>query len=139
MTRNAFISFACAMFGALFLAGAAQAGPDAEQGVVVVAYDGIPQRIHPVMILEIDGTPQPLPLRDTLYLDPGKHTLRLGAKLDDNAGVRRGNWERRDAKRELVLEVEAGKRYVVGAKLTGRTGSAWEPVLVRTEDRGARG
>lgn len=133
--RRILAGFGLALLAA---AGIAAADIDAEHGVVAVAYDGIPQKVHPVMILEIDGTLQPLPLRDTLFVKPGKHSFRLGAKFDDNAGLQRGNWEKREARRTLEIEVEAGKRYLIGAKLVGRTGSDWEPVVLRVEDRRGR-
>lgn len=114
----------------------AAADPDAEKGVVAVAYDGKPQGVFPVLILDIDGKVQPLPHRDVYYLAPGKHSLRLGAVLDDNANLQRGNIGSRDAKRTLEIEVEAGKRYLVGAKVEDRSAAEWQPVVLRVESKG---
>jgi hypothetical protein len=138
MVISSFRTLVIATCGALALAaGVAAADPDAAKGVVAVAYDGIPDKVHPVTILDIDGKVQPQPLRDTYYLEPGKHTLRLGAVIGDFAGVQRGNVDRKDAKRTLEIEVEAGKRYLIGAKLEGRTAAEWTPVVYKVEDRKA--
>ena len=111
---------------------------DPSRGVVAVAYDGVPQQVHPVAIQEIDGKIQPLPLRDTHYLAPGKHSFRLAPVFDSNANIQRGNLYRRgsDAAAVLEIEVEAGKRYLIGAKLENRKAADWKPVVLRVEDTG---
>ena len=120
-----------------FGAAVAGAGPDQGKGVVAVAYDGKTQDVFPVLILDIDGKVQPQPPRDVYYLEPGKHTFRLGALLDSSANVQRGNASGRDEKRTLEIQVEAGKRYLIGAKLTSRSAADWQPVVLRVEDKGA--
>ena len=121
---------------ATFAVSAALAG-DAGKAVVAVAYDGVPQQVHPVLIQEIDGRPQPKPLRDTIWLDPGKHTLRLAPLLDDNARIGRDNSSSSGANHgTLEIEVQAGKRYLIGAKIEGRRPVAWKPVVLRVEDIG---
>lgn len=115
----------------------ASAGPDQEMGVVAVAYDGKTEDVFPVFILDIDGKVQPQPLRDVYYMKPGKHSFRLGAILDSNANVQRSNAYGEDEKRVLEIEVEAGKRYLVGAKLVNRKAADWQPVVYRVEDKGA--
>jgi hypothetical protein len=119
-------------------AATALAGPDTDKGVVAVAYDGKTEDVFPVLILDLDGKVQPLPLKDVYYLAPGKHTLRLGAILDDSANVMRSNVNGSDAKRTLEIEVEAGKRYLIGAKLVNRKAADWQPVVYRVEVKGAR-
>jgi hypothetical protein len=119
-------------------ASTAWAGPDTDKGVVAVAYDGKTEDVFPVLILDLDGKVQPLPLKDVYYLTPGKHTLRLGAILDDSANVMRSNVNNSDAKRTLDIEVEAGKRYLIGAKLVNRKAADWQPVVYKVEDKGAR-
>lgn len=116
----------------------AAAGPDQDMGVVAVAYDGKTEDVFPVFILDIDGKVQPQPLRDVYYLAPGKHTFRLGAILDSSANVQRSNAYGKDEKRVLEIEVEAGKRYLVGAKLVNRKAADWEPVVYRVEEKGAK-
>jgi len=115
----------------------ASAGPDQDKGVVAVAYDGKTEDVFPVIILDIDGKVQPQPLRDVYYLTPGKHTFRLGAILDSSANVQRSNAYGKDEKRVLEIEVEAGKRYLVGAKLVNRKAADWQPVVYRVEAKGA--
>lgn len=127
---------ALAVLVALSALGAA-AGPDADKGVVAVAYDGKTESVFPVTILDIDGKVQPLPLKDVYYLAPGKHTFRLGAILDSSANVMRSNVNNSDAKRTLEIDVVAGKRYLVGAKLVNRKAADWEPVVYRVEDKRA--
>lgn len=116
----------------------AAAGPDDEKGVVAVAYDGKTQDVFPVVILDLDGKVQPLPYKDVYYLAPGKHTLRLGAILDSSANVQRGNSYSKQENRTLELEVEAGKRYLVGAKLVNRKAADWQPVLFRVEEKDSK-
>lgn len=129
---------------ALFLAALAAFGltsvsvADPSRAVVAVAYDGVPQQVHPVAIQEIDGKLQPLPLRDTHYLAPGKHSFRLAPVFDSNANIQRGALYRRggDAGAVLEIEVVAGKRYLIGAKLEDRRAAEWKPVVLRVEDIG---
>ena len=137
-----------AVIGALGLAtcvaltGIVIAGPnaesDADQGVIAVAYDGIPNKVFPVMILEIDGRLQPQPPRDTYFLSAGHHTLRLGALIGDQSAIQRGNIDQKDAKRVLEIDVEGGKRYLIGAKIAGRTAASWEPIIYRVESRSGK-
>ena len=136
--RSAPIHRLAVAFAVALTAWSASAGPDADKGVVAVAYDGKTQDVFPVIILDLDGKVQPLPLKDVYYLAPGKHTLRLGAVLDDTANVMRSNVNNSDAKRTLEIDVVAGKRYLVGAKLVDRKAANWEPVVFRVEDKGAR-
>lgn len=124
--------------GVALVALGASAGPDDDKGVVAVAYDGKTEDVFPVLILDIDGKVQPQPLRDVYYLAPGKHTFRLGAILDSSANVQRSNAYGKDEKRVLEIEVEAGKRYLVGAKLVNRKAADWQPVVYRVEDKGAK-
>ena len=98
---------------ALMLAGVA--GADPSKGIVTVAYDGIPRDVYPVAILEVDGKLQPAPLRETLWLEPGKHTLKLSARVQDGKTLLRGNnYNSRDKQKPGVLEieVEAPEPYV---------------------------
>jgi hypothetical protein len=114
------------------------AAADPERGIVTVAYDGKPQQVFPVTIQEIDGKIQPLPTRETHYLAPGKHSFRLAPVFDDWAKMQRGTNLRRgeDAAAVLEIDVEAGKRYVIGAKIEDRKSAEWKPVVLRVEDTG---
>lgn len=123
--------------GLIAVSGIAFAGPDQDMGVVAVAYDGKTEDVFPVVILDIDGKVQPQPLRDVYYLEPGKHTLRLGAILDSSANVQRSSSHAKDEKRTLEIEVVAGKRYLLGAKLVNRKAADWQPVVYRVEDKAA--
>jgi len=125
-----------AAFAASLLGTVAVADP--AKGVVAVAYDGVPQQIHPVAIQEIDGKAEPLPLRDTHYMTPGKHTFRLASVFGDAANIQRGNTGSRAAEAAVLeVDVQAGKRYLIGAKLEGRKASEWKPIIVRVEDIGS--
>lgn len=111
---------------------------DPSRGVVAVAYDGKTQQVYPVSIQEIDGKVQPLPLRETHYMAPGKHTFRLAPVFDSSANLIRGNSDRRgsDAAAVLEIDVQAGKRYLIGAKVEDRKAAEWKPVVLRVEDSG---
>lgn len=118
----------------------ATAGADApSRGIVTVAYDAVAQQVHPVWIQTVDGRQQPAPLRDTLWLEPGKHTLRLAARLDDNGVARRTRIDAKDPQHALLeIDVEAGKRYLIGAKVDSRHSADWKPVVLRVEDLGGQ-
>lgn len=133
------IPFGIALALALVMVPAARVAADAtaQQAVIAVAHDGIPHRVHPVLILEIDGVLQPQPLREVHFLAPGEHALRLGVVFDERAGLRRGRVDAKDAQRVLKIDAEAGKRYLIGAKLDGHTATQWHPVVYRVESRGA--
>jgi hypothetical protein len=112
------------------------AGADPNQGIVTVAYDGKTQGVFPVTIQDVDGKVQPLPPRETHYLEPGKHTFRLAPVFDDNTKMQRGNSHRSgdDSAAVLEIDVQAGKRYLIGAKVEGRKSAEWKPVVLRVED-----
>ena len=117
---------------------AAIGAADPSRGVVTVAYDGKTQQVFPVAIQEVDGRIQPLPLRETHFMTPGKHTFRLAPVFDDNANIQRGNVNRRgsDVAAVLEIDVQAGKRYLIGAKIEDRKAAEWKPVVLRVEDSG---
>lgn len=90
----------------------------------------------PVTVVEVDGVS--IAARQDYALSPGRHTLRVVAVIDENTALpgmpdpRRTGYPARD----IVLDVEAGKRYTLAARWNGPSGLDWTPIVLRVEDVG---
>lgn len=97
--------------------------------------------LHEATVLSIDGVSVPAG-RHSRRVEPGFRTLVIGERIAASflpGTTRRGG--DREATREFSLWLEAGRTYLVGARLlpeaTGR-GQYWEPVVWRTVDEACR-
>lgn len=150
--------FRSVLLVALALAGSACATlPKGPYGVVEASTQVTPIDLHRVVLQNIDGrniagTPQVPPTASLMIvepgfvltgvqsdfpLSPGEHTLKFSAVVDRrdtttwlHPSVR---YSPKDAG-VLKLMVEAGKRYVVGAKVNPGRPEEWEAVVYRVEN-----
>ncbi|MCG6871438.1 MAG: hypothetical protein LJE84_04030 [Gammaproteobacteria bacterium] len=110
--------------------------PAEAHGVVAIG-QRIAANIFPAVITRIDGV-SVVGAADTgrtaWWLAPGEHTLKLVPLFDDRAGTIRGARNHRNETSDMKLTVQEGKRYLVGAKITGATFNDWEPVLLSESD-----
>jgi hypothetical protein len=69
--------------------------------------------------------------RSSYWISPGEHTFRLVPTFDGKIlSTSRGRLHRKSLAKELVINVEPGKRYSLAAKLTTHKADEWQPVVV---------
>ncbi len=111
------------------------AQPDEPSGVVIMNTPHTAHLIYPVRLVRLDG--QEIPARDHgVWLKPGTHRLRLVAAEEIDTSISRGLQARQKihsaqpvSGKELVLSIEAGKKYYVGYDVSDRNPKNWKPVL----------
>ena len=126
--------------------------PSEPHGIVLVKQSNIPQNIFPVILTRIDGRNLPntladagnLPIaglggslptsRGAFWLAPGKHQLRVMPVFSEHANALHGVSRRRHQPGNLSVEIEEGKRYLIGAKLEGPTFNDWQPIVFAVTD-----
>lgn len=135
--------------GALLLAGcvAPKATNYKDYGVITSHPSNVSSKIYPAYITEINGRRTPDGRRGpgTLGLDsrqqdfqlePGVYKIRLMADLSRATGVlSKSGFTPRDAQPgEITIHVEGGRKYYLGAQLTGSRRDEWKPVLWNVVD-----
>jgi len=146
--------FPAAMRGLLVLAAAVAIGgcteasmlsPDRHYGVVTTFTSDIPAKVYPAFIAVIDGRNMqstaafgdPALRKHTFRLAPGDHTLRLVADLSQATatfGTGVDYTPRGEQPGVIKIFVEEGRRYYLGARLTGLRRDEWEPVVWSVQD-----
>jgi hypothetical protein len=118
-----------------------------DYGVVTSSLSNIPSKIYPAYITEINGqrtpdgkgAPGELGLRtrkQDFQLEPGVYTIRLMADLSQATGVlsTSGFTPRGEQPGEITVHVEGGRKYFLGARLTGSRRDEWQPVVWNVVD-----
>jgi hypothetical protein len=151
---------AASLWAAFNLAGCAATGMgSAPHGILTVATVAPPAGLYRIVLQELDGRPaayggaRRVPLHVSLMvvdpgfdisdarsdfdLPPGEHTLSFTAIVDRPDARLFVNTPSRQASKaagELKLTVEAGKRYLVAAKVIDVEPDQWQPVVYKVED-----
>jgi hypothetical protein len=118
-----------------------------DYGIITSSPSNISSKIYPAYITEIDGRRTPdgrrgpgdLGLRtrqQDFELKPGVYQIRLMADLSRATGVlsTSGFTPRGEQPGEITVHVEAGRKYYLGARLTGSRRDEWQPVIWNVED-----
>lgn len=124
---------------------ARMASPDRPYGVVTTFTSNVPAKIYPAFIAVIDGNSVQstsavgglAARKHTFQLPPGDHKIRVVADLRDATGTLASGTTftpRGEQPGALELFVEEGRRYYIGARLTGSRRDEWEPVVWHVED-----
>jgi len=124
---------------------ARMASSDRQYGLVTTFTSNVPAKIYPAYIAVIDGNSVQTTSavgglsarKHTFRLPPGDHKLRIVADLRDATGTLASGTTftpRGEQPGSLELFVEEGRRYYIGARLTGNRKDEWEPVIWHTED-----
>lgn len=119
--------------------------PDRHYGVVTTFTSDIPAKIYPAYIAVIDGKNVQTTAalgglagrKHTFRLAPGDHTIRLVADLSQATGTLGTGVDytpRGEQPGEIKLFVEEGRRYYLGASLTGTRRDDWQPVVWSVQD-----
>lgn len=93
----------------------------------------IPRQAHQqyeAFFLMVDGQ-NLVPDRKQLLLRPGKHTIRVGAKLENlyGAGAMSVPGNRQSSQNTVTIDVKEGMRYSVAAKLDGPYTHQWRAIV----------
>ena len=103
-------------------------------GVAVFGEAQRAQKIFPVRVTVVDGD-NVSDRKTSLLLTPGRHTLRLLALIDDATMLSPGPYRKTFLEDGVLeIEIEEGKRYLIGAKLLGPRRRQWQPVIFATQD-----
>jgi hypothetical protein len=146
-------------------AGCGMQGPTVSasepHGIISVTGSVRSERIHPVILNRLDGRYMSLGFSrippdaslivveenyhftepGAFFVAPGRHQLVLTAvfRRGDEIKLSPQNPMRGDMLGSMELEVEAGKRYYIGARIVGSRYDQWEPIVYRVESiRGGR-
>lgn len=108
------------------------AGSGDAYGIVDLDIAQHASRQYEAYFLEVDGI-NLVPDRKQLLLKPGKHTLRLGAKLDNlySSTAMSVPGSRNSERSTVTIEVKEGMRYSVAAKLDGTFTHQWQAIVSR--------
>lgn len=118
------------------LAGCSTAG-DRLSGQAVLDFSRPPPQFFPARLVMLDGNNLNAPVsRSSFWVEPGVHEIVIAAAIDTQTRVTAGPTRRNqntDPGR-TTIEVEAGKRYNIGAQVINERGD-WEPVIWRIGDQ----
>lgn len=119
----------------VFLGGCAAAGQSAADRAVL-DFSRPPNQFYPARLVVLDGTNvNAPPSKSSFWIDPGVHEIVIAAAIDDRTLVSRpANRSAGTDPGRTTIEVEAGKRYNIGAQLINDRGD-WEPVIWRITDQ----
>ena len=119
----------------ILLGGCASAGQSAA-GKAVLDFSRPPNQFYPARLVVLDGDNVNAPIsRSSFWVDPGVHEIVISAAIDDRTLVSApANRSAGTDPGRTTIEVEAGKRYNIGAQLINDRGD-WEPVIWRITDQ----
>lgn len=105
---------------------------EATQGKAVLDFSRPPNEFYPARLVVLDGKNVNAPISKTsFWIEPGTHEIVVAAGINSNVTVKTApNRSGGPDPGLMVVEVEAGKRYNIGAQLINERGD-WEPVIWR--------
>lgn len=114
---------------------------DVDYAIISTNASDISGKIYPAFVSKVDdrevkGGTGLHGRKQVVRVEPGVHKVRLTADLSRATGVlsKPGYTPRDKQPGDFEVEVEAGKRYFLGAQLTANRLDEWEPVVWRVED-----
>ncbi len=109
---------------ALFSAGAMAA----DKGTVTSVLSRDSERYYAVNFISVDGENLPAG-QSLLNLAPGKRRIGIVALIESSNAIKTISRRDRSPPRYVEIEVVAGKRYRVGAKVSDVVNQTWAPVI----------
>ncbi len=101
-------------------------------GKIIGNAENVANDIYSVNFVALNG--DLFPKRSLMRLKPGKYTVKVVMGVTNLSQLPAVSNRNLDGKRELILVVEAGKSYYVGAKINRRRGPRYHTILWRVED-----
>lgn len=86
--------------------------------------------LHQAFFLELNGR-NVVGERQQMLLKPGRHTLKLGAIFSEYAGLMPSIGRDKKDAGVITLDVKAGTRYTLAAKLDTRNSDDWQAVVTK--------
>jgi hypothetical protein len=125
------------LLAAMLVAGCANrpptVSPGQPHGMVLTEAGERADRTYPVHVIAINGVNIPRERDAVFWIRPGTHVFRVVPLIQTPAGVLPLRGPGPD-QREIAIDVEQGRRYVLGARVHGPRLSEWEPVILRVEE-----
>jgi len=142
MTKSTrLVAATLAMLATAAITGCASSNAgSADYAILSTSASDIPGKIYPAFLAKVDdreitGGSGLTGRKSAVRVSPGTHTVRLTADLSQATGAVPSSYTPRDKQAgNMQIDVEAGKRYFLGAKLTADRLDEWEPVVWRVED-----
>ncbi len=142
MTKsNRIVAATLAVLATAAITGCASSNAgSADYAILSTSAADIPGKIYPAFLAKVDdreitGGSGLNGRKSAVRVSPGTHTVRLTADLSQATGAVPSVYTPRDKQAgNMQIDVEAGKRYFLGAKLTADRLDEWEPVVWRVED-----
>lgn len=114
---------------------------DADYAIITTNASDISAKIYPAYLAKVDdrevkGGTGRFGRKEAVWVEPGLRKVRIMADLSRATGVlsKPGYTPRDQQPGDIEIEVEAGKRYFLGAQLTANRRDQWQPVVWRVED-----
>jgi len=126
---NAIIAASLVLGSSLAIASSPYASSNESHGIVDLDIAAPAKQIFEGFFLEVDDSNIPSG-RQQLLLKPGKHQIKIGAKLDSFAGGLTRTSNRSKAENIVEIDVKEGVRYSVAAKVEGDK-SEWKAIVTR--------
>ena len=106
-------------------------------GQAVLDFSRPPNQFHAARLVMLNGQNVNAPAsRSSFWVDPGVHEIVIAAAINTQTRVTSGPTRRNQGTDpgRTTIEVEAGKRYNIGAQVINESGD-WEPVIWRIQDQ----
>ena len=126
---NTVIVASLVLGASLALASSPFASSDEPHGIVDLDIAAPAKQIFEGFFLEVDGT-NIVSGRQQLLLRPGKHQIKIGAKMDSYARGLSTTSNRSKAENVVEIDIKEGVRYSVAAKVDGEK-SEWKAIVTR--------
>jgi len=119
----------------ILLGGCAAAG-QGTANQAILDFSRPPNQFYPARLVVLNGQNVNAPIsRSSFWVDPGVHEIVISAAINQRAGVSAPtNRSAGTDPGRTTIEVEAGKRYNIGAQVINERGD-WEPVIWRITEQ----
>ncbi len=128
--------WATILLAAGMLAGCSSTG-ERLSGQAVLDFSRPPNQFYPARLVMLNGQNVNAPAsRSSFWVDPGIHEIVIAAAISTDTRITSGPTRRHQGADpgRTTIEVEAGKRYNIGAQVINESGD-WEPVVWRIQDQ----
>lgn len=103
-------------------------------GKAILDFSKPPNQLYSARLARLDGENVNAPITKTsFWVEPGVHEITVAAAITDPMQVGTISRRQKEDQGDVTIEVEAGKRYKIAARVLDERGG-WEPVVWKIED-----
>jgi hypothetical protein len=103
-------------------------------GKAILDFSRPPNQLYSARLAKLDGENVNAPITKTsFWVEPGVHEITVAAAITDPMQVGTISRRQKEDQGDVTIEVEAGKRYKIAARVLDERGG-WEPVVWKIED-----